>query len=76
MIRGPYIFKRKLRTIAGGETVVIPYARPLYGAALPEFLSCPSGSESGAVGGRTGIGINDVKPPNPPFDTDLMGKSR
>jgi hypothetical protein len=76
MIRGPYIFKRKLRTVAAGETVAIPYARPLYGSALPEFLSCPSGSESGAVGGRTGIGINDVKPPNPPFDTDLMGKSR
>jgi len=74
--RGPRSFKRKLRTVAGGETVVIPYERKLISSVTPENAFCPSGSEANAIGGRAGIGVNDIKPPNPPFDVDLFGKSR
>ena len=51
-IRGPYTFKRKLRTVAGGEATVIPYAR--FHSSAPESLFCPS-----TYAGRTGIGIGD-----------------
>ena len=51
-IRGPYTFKRKLRTVAGGETVVIPYAR--FHSSAPDALFCPS-----TYAGRTGIGIGN-----------------
>jgi hypothetical protein len=75
-IRGPYSFRRKLRTVSGGEAVVIPYADTLLASALPEYLACPSGSDTNAIGERASIGINNIKPPNPPFDTDLVGTSR
>ena len=38
-IRGPYSFKRKLRTVAGGETVIIPYAKAH--SSAPENNFCP-----------------------------------
>ncbi|MEK7382711.1 MAG: hypothetical protein AAB262_05430 [Elusimicrobiota bacterium] len=38
-IRGPYAFKRKLRTVAGGETGVIPYAQAH--SSAPENNFCP-----------------------------------
>jgi len=37
-IRGPYIFKRKLRTVLGGESYAIPYARAHSSAQEP---TCP-----------------------------------
>jgi len=52
-IRGPYSFKRKLRT--GSETVYIPYANR--DTAAPEVGNCPSGFAS-----RTGVGIDDTQP--------------
>jgi hypothetical protein len=51
-IRGPYRFYRKLRTVAGGEAVIVPYA-VAYSSA-PEVRACPS-----TTGSRLGIGIND-----------------
>jgi hypothetical protein len=58
-IRGPYIFRRKLRTVPGGETVAIPYVRPYVDpnnmlSSVPEARTCPSN-----YAGRTGIGVND-----------------
>ncbi len=38
-IRGPYVFKRKLRTVPGGETMVIPYAVAHAGSFENNF--CP-----------------------------------
>jgi len=51
-IRAPYIFRHKLRTIAGGEPVVIPYAQAHTSA--PEVGGCPS-----ITGSRQGVGINN-----------------
>jgi len=51
-IRGPYSFKRKLRTVAGGESYVIPYAK--VDSSAPEQNYCPN-----TVGSRKSIGIND-----------------
>ena len=51
-IRGPYSFKRKLRTVSGGETFVIPYAKAH--TSVPEKSFCPS-----TYADRTGIGIGD-----------------
>ena len=58
-IRGPYTFRRKLRTVSGGETVAIPYVRPYVDpnniqSSAPEAGACPSN-----YAGRTGIGVND-----------------
>jgi hypothetical protein len=75
-IRGPYSYRRKLRTVSGGEVSIIPYANKINTSLVPEYQFCPSGSDTDAIGGRTSIGINDIKPPNPPFDTDLSGRSR
>lgn len=50
-IRAPYTFKRKLRTTANGELVVIPYAR--VHASAPEAYRCPS-----TIGTRAGIGAH------------------
>ncbi len=49
-IRGPYIGKRKLRTVAGGETFVIPYAR--VHTSAPEAAACPA-----SFANRDSIGI-------------------
>jgi len=51
-IRGAYTFKRRLLTVAGGETVTIPYARPHVSA--PEFSGCPTSTV------KPGVGINDT----------------
>lgn len=56
-IRGPYSFKRKLKTVSGGETVVIPYARPHTSA--PEYAACPGVGNSSRPGTRADIGISD-----------------
>ncbi len=50
-VRGPYSFKRKLKTVSGGETVVIPYARVMTDAAENNF--CPQQGEADALGSRT-----------------------
>ena len=50
-VRGPYVFKRKLRTVAGGETAVIPYARAH--SSTPENGYCPSTTSN-----RPGVGVN------------------
>jgi hypothetical protein len=75
-IRGPYSFRKKLRTVSGGELTYIPYAKPYNASPLPEYNYCPSGAESNAIGSRTSIGIDDTKPPVAPFDVDLSGVSR
>jgi len=54
-IRGPYTFYRKLRTVAGGEAMTIPYAMP--DSSAPEVLACPS-----TTGSRSGIGVDDNAP--------------
>lgn len=51
-IRGPYSFKRKLHTVAGGETYVIPYAKAHITA---QEQICPS-----TIGSRSNIGINNA----------------
>jgi len=51
-VRGPYTFKRKLRTVPGGELITIPYAT--VDNSAPEARGCPSNFSS-----RKGIGIND-----------------
>src|SRR3990167_6309835 len=56
-IRGPYSFKRKLRTVAAGEAVVIPYARVFSQAPEASTPFCPA-----TFADRTGIGIDDSKP--------------
>ena len=56
-IRGPYSFKRKLRTVAAGEAVVIPYARVFSQAPEVSTPFCPA-----TFADRTGIGIDDSKP--------------
>ena len=48
-IRGPYTFRRKLRTVPGGELAIIPYAS--VHASAPEANRCPANYAS-----RTGIG--------------------
>jgi hypothetical protein len=58
-IRGPYTYRRKLRTVPGGETVAIPYVRPYVDpnnlqSSTPEAYACPSN-----YAGRLGIGVND-----------------
>jgi hypothetical protein len=53
-VRGPYSFKRKLRTVAAGEAVVIPYARVFSQAPEAVTPACPS-----TYADRTGIGIGD-----------------
>ena len=68
-IRGPYIFKRKLRTVSAGEPYVIPYARVL--PSLLEATYCPS-SGSDATGSREGIGINADLYPNGIFASSLI----
>ncbi len=55
--RGPYSFKRKLKTVPGGETVVIPYAKP--DASAFEYKACPGASSPNSMGSRMGLGIND-----------------
>jgi hypothetical protein len=51
-VRGPYIFKRKLQTVTGGETAVVPYA--VAHSAAPEHLRCDP-----ATGSRPSVGISD-----------------
>ena len=51
-IRGPLVFKRKLRTTLGGEPYAIPFARAHQSA--PEAGSCPA-----STGARQGIGVSD-----------------
>lgn len=52
-IRGPYTYRRKLRTVAGGEPAIVPYAK-LY-VAGPESGKCPI-----SLGSRAGVGIGDA----------------
>lgn len=52
-IRGPYVFKRKLKTTANGESVVIPYAR--IHSSAQEALACPA-----TAGTRPGIGVGSL----------------
>jgi hypothetical protein len=54
-IRGPYIYRRKLRTVPGGELAVVPYAAVAPGA--PEYGACDPG-----IGTRQGVGIADISP--------------
>ena len=54
-VRGPYTVRRKLRTVTGGEPVVIPYV--LAHSSAPEAGSCPS-----TTGSRKGIGVSDDLP--------------
>lgn len=56
-IRGPYLHKRKLRTLSGGELAVIPYAQ-VHTSAL-EYGSCPGGTNVARPGIRQNIGISD-----------------
>jgi hypothetical protein len=58
-IRGPYTFRRKLRTVPGGEAVAIPYVRPYVDpnnlqSSAPEANACPSN-----YAGRPGVGVDD-----------------
>jgi len=55
--RGPASFKRKLRTVAGGETMVVPYAKPHVSAF--EYGTCPGTARPERLGGRAGIGVSD-----------------
>jgi hypothetical protein len=60
-IRGPYTYRRKLRTVPGGEPVTIPYVRPYVDpnnlqSSAPEANDCPSN-----YAGRLGVGVNDSK---------------
>jgi len=57
-IRGPYSFRRKLKTVSGGEVVIIPYAIPHTSA--PEASFCPSQGDASPTGSRTGIGIDNT----------------
>jgi len=52
-VRGPYLYKRKLRTVATGELAVVPYARVHANAA--ESYACNEG-----IGTRPSVGIDDV----------------
>lgn len=52
-IRGGYAFKRRLRTISGGETIIVPYAVPHSGA--PEAYGCPT-----MPGTIQGIGVGQL----------------
>jgi hypothetical protein len=55
-IRGPYTYKRKLKTsLAGGETAIVPYA--MAHSSAPESRKCDPN-----VGTKTGVGINDDLP--------------
>ena len=69
-IRGPLVHKRKLRTVAGGETFYIPYARSKNDSDLPEFNSCPSNFAD-----RAGIGIHDLTGFSS-FSPDIRGVAR
>src|SRR5581483_9064590 len=58
-VRGPLTYKRKLRTVAGGEDAIIPYARVHTDADEATF--CPGTGQVNALGSRADIGIdNDV----------------
>lgn len=52
-VRGPFLYKRKLRTIRGGEVAVIPYA--VANNDAPESAAC-----NAPIGTRVGIGIADL----------------
>lgn len=52
-VRGPFVYRRKLRTVSGGEFAVIPYAK--VDPQAPEYQRCDS-----RLGSRTGIGITDA----------------
>lgn len=51
-VRGPYSYRRKLRTVPGGETAVIPYAKAY--SSAPENAACDPN-----IGTRLGVGISD-----------------
>jgi len=51
-VRAPYTVRRKLRTVAGGEPAIIPYAQ--VHTSAPEIGGCPV-----TTGSLQGIGIND-----------------
>lgn len=74
-IRGPYVGRRKLRTVAAGELFYIAYARLAPITDAPDYQFCPSSIEANACGSRTSIGIDnqaceDLAP------TDIRGVSR
>lgn len=68
-VRGPYVFRRKLWTVPGGEPVVVPYATVHTNADDANF--CPS-----TFANRTGIGINDDTGWSGIFAQDLKGTTR
>jgi hypothetical protein len=51
-VRGPYSYRRKLRTVPGGEVQVVPYASAH--RASPDAGACPADFSA-----RRGIGIGD-----------------
>ena len=74
-VRGPYTFVRKLKTVAGGEVVVIPYAA--VDRSAPECGVC----KGAGLGARPGIGVNDDVAAfdgttNGTFGIDLAGTPR
>lgn len=71
-IRGPYLYYRKL--LSSPELAVVPYAE--VHSSAPEVGFCPSVGTSGAIGSRTGIGINNDIAPNGIFQTDIAGRNR
>lgn len=68
-IRGPYEYRRKLRTVPNGELAVIPYAVP--DSSTPEASLCPS-----SFANRNGIGVNNQTGFAGVFERDMLGNTR